>query len=80
MRIFESLAAQGRSVIASTHDLALAARSCTRLILLDKGRVVADGTPRTVLTPQNLHAVYGVTAHFGEQDGRMVVLPHGLSA
>lgn len=80
MQLFASLGAQGRSVLVSTHDLGLAARHCSRLLLLDRGRVVADGAPEAVLTPQNLKAVYGVTAHFGEADGRMVVQPLDLTA
>lgn len=79
MRLFSGLAAQGRGVVASTHDLGLAARWCSRLILLDKGRLVADGPPERVLTPQNLRAVYGVDAFFAEAGGRMVVAPVGLT-
>lgn len=79
MQVFRSLARKGRSVVVSTHDLGLAARSCTRLILLDRGRVVADGPPEAVVTADNLESVYGVEAYFGEVDGRMVVLPLGLS-
>ncbi|OCW55964.1 ABC transporter ATP-binding protein [Hoeflea olei] len=80
MQTFRTLADEGRSVLVSTHDLGLAARSCTRLILLDRGRLVADGMPEEVLTPETLRAVYGVNAYFGEAEGGMVVLPVGLSA
>ena len=79
MRTFRSLAGEGRSVVVSTHDLGLAARSCTRLILLDRGRVVADGTSEAVVTADNLKSVYGVKAYFGEVEGRMIVLPLDLS-
>lgn len=80
MQVFRSLARQGRSVVVSTHDLGLAARSCTRLVLLDRGRVVADGMPEHVVTADNLRSVYGVRAYFGEAEGRMVVLPLERSA
>ena len=80
MRLFGELARQqNRSLIISTHDLGLAARFCTRLLLLSEGRLVADGAPETVLTPTTLRAVYGVEAHFGEAEGRMIVQPIGLS-
>ena len=79
MRLFSGLAAQGRGVVASTHDLGLAARYCSRLLLLDKGRLVADGPPERVLTPKNLRAVYGVDAFFAEAGGRMVVTPVDLA-
>ncbi|MGJ8521799.1 Fe(3+) dicitrate transport ATP-binding protein FecE [Carnimonas sp. R-84981] len=50
-----------RSVVA-LHDLNLAAMFCDRLILLDRGAVVADGAPAEVLTHQHILDVYGVDA------------------
>ncbi|NBD30112.1 MAG: ATP-binding cassette domain-containing protein [Alphaproteobacteria bacterium] len=64
MRLFAGLAAAGRSAIVSIHDLGLAARHCTRLILLGEGRLVADGAPGDVLTPDNLTEHFNITAHF----------------
>ncbi|AWC21192.1 Hemin import ATP-binding protein HmuV [Aminobacter sp. MSH1] len=80
MRLFAELAASERSVVASLHDLGLAARWCTRLLLIDGGRIVADGPPADVLTAQTLRAVYGVEAFFGETAGRLVVQPLDLVA
>lgn len=50
------------TVVIAMHDLTLAARYCDNLILLDHGRIVATGTPRHVLTPARIRAVYGVDA------------------
>lgn len=64
-RVLECLrdyASGERAVILSLHDLALAARSCDRLCLLDHGRVHALGSPAQVLTVENLRAVYGIEA------------------
>jgi len=47
-------------VIVVMHDLSLAARSCDRLVLLDGGRKIADGSPWEVLTPENLRTAFGV--------------------
>jgi iron complex transport system ATP-binding protein len=80
MRLFGELATDGRSVVASLHDLGLAARWCSRLILLDRGRIVADGPPETVLTPETLRAVYGVEAFFGGAEGERIVHPLDLAA
>lgn len=66
MRVFAGLAAQGGAVLAALHDLGLAARHCTRLIVMAKGRIVADGSPREVLTPATLARVFGIRAHFAE--------------
>ncbi len=48
----------GATVLMISHDLNLSAEYCRRLILLDHGRIVADGAPQTVLTEQQLKAVY----------------------
>lgn len=69
MRVFAGLADTGRAVIVSLHDLGLAARHCSRLVLLGEGRLVADGAPEDVLTEANLREVFGVSAHF-EQTAR----------
>ena len=40
--------AQGRCIIVSTHILSEAERLCDRLVLIDHGHVVADGTPNAI--------------------------------
>ncbi len=59
---FADRAAEGCAVMLSLHDLPLAARACSRLLLLDRGRLVADGPPRAVLTPPRLATVFGIRA------------------
>jgi iron complex transport system ATP-binding protein len=56
--IMGSHAARG-AVLFSTHDVALAARAANRIVLLCEGRVVAEGAPKTTLTPEALEAAYG---------------------
>jgi len=53
---------KGLSVVMAIHDLNLAVRYCDQLVLLNRGTQVSAGTPEEVLTPQNLHAVFGVDA------------------
>lgn len=62
MACFGGLAKSGSSVIVSLHDLGLAARHCTRLLVVNDGRLVADGTPKDVLTPEILRDVFGISA------------------
>jgi iron complex transport system ATP-binding protein len=50
----------GVTTVVVLHDLNLAARYCTTLVMLDRGRVVASGTPDEALTPDALHRVYGI--------------------
>jgi iron complex transport system ATP-binding protein len=50
----------GVAVLAVLHDLALAAHFFPRLVLLDGGRVVADGPPARVLAPERVRATFRV--------------------
>jgi iron complex transport system ATP-binding protein len=50
----------GTTVIAVLHDLALASHFFPRLVLLDRGRIVADGAPGDVLTATRIRDVFGV--------------------
>lgn len=78
MRVFRDLAGEGRGIIASMHDLGLSARWCTRLVLLNGGKIVADGPPETVLTPETLRSIYGVSGFFGTAEDGLVVQPLDL--
>lgn len=53
---------QRTAVVAIHHDLDLAASTCDRLVVLDHGAVVAEGTPASVVTRGLLREVYGVEA------------------
>jgi iron complex transport system ATP-binding protein len=63
MKAFSTLADSGKALLVSLHDLGLAARHCTRLVLMNKGRIHADGPPEAVLTQDNLAKVFGISAH-----------------
>jgi iron complex transport system ATP-binding protein len=66
MRVFSKLAQGGKSVLVSMHDLGLAAQHCTRLVMIHRGKLVADGTPREVLSDDRLRDVFQVS---GRWDG-----------
>src|SRR5690606_30767172 len=72
MTVFADLAAEGRAVVASVHDLGLAARHCTRLLLMEGGCLVADGPPREVLSVARLAACFGIRAHMSEGDDGLI--------
>lgn len=57
-------ARDGTTILAVLHDLGLAAHFFPRLILLDRGRVVADGSPIEVLAPDRIREVFGVDPTF----------------
>jgi iron complex transport system ATP-binding protein len=51
------------SVIMAMHDLNLASRFSDRMIMLKHGSIFAVGTPKSVLTEENIESVYGVKSH-----------------
>lgn len=73
MELFAGLTQERTTVIASLHDLGLAARYCTRVIVLDHGRLVDDGAPEEVLTPALLKSVYGIEAHLMRIDDEFIL-------
>jgi len=75
MALLREEATRGATVIAVLHDLTIAARWCDRLLLIDDGRLVADGDPRDVLTADRIGSVYGVSAFIGEADGQPLIVP-----
>lgn len=75
MALLRAEAARGATVIAVLHDLTLAARWCDRLLLIDQGRLVADGKPAEVLTAERIGEIYGVSAFIGEAEGQPLIVP-----
>ncbi len=78
MQIVERLnREQGVTVLMTSHDLNLAAEFCRRLILMDHGRVVADGVPGAVLKENTLREVYHCDLRIREDvlSGKLFVVP-----
>jgi iron complex transport system ATP-binding protein len=70
---------QNLTVLATMHDLNLAALYFDRLILLDRGRVVANGGPAEVLREESIRQVFRaevqVQEHPTQHTPQIVVLP-----
>ena len=77
--ILRKRAEAGGAVLAALHDIGLAARRATRVIVLDNGRIVGDGPPRAVLTAERLSATFGVDAEIVELHDSPVVIPWSVS-
>lgn len=75
MELLAEHAQQGGTVFAALHDLSLAARFCSRLVLIHQGKIVADGQPIQVLTTENLQQVYGISAYVDCRDDGVVIIP-----
>jgi iron complex transport system ATP-binding protein len=66
MGLLANAAHDGGAVLAIGHDLALAARFADRIVIMDRGRLVADGAPRDVLTAERIASVFGVEAFIAD--------------
>lgn len=77
---FAAIADSGRTVIASLHELPLAARWCRRIILISDGKIVADGQPLEVVTTKNLSMTYGIEAMLTSDEHGLIVAPTGLTS
>jgi iron complex transport system ATP-binding protein len=64
LTLLEGLTDDGLTVLSVLHDLPLAAHFFPRLVLLDEGRVVADGAPAAVLSAERIRDVYEVDPRF----------------
>ncbi len=71
--ILKSIASEGRTVIAVTHDLGSAAAYSDRIILMKDGRVRGFGRPREVIREDLLEETYGEKFEVKERDGRLFV-------
>ncbi|MYZ36576.1 MULTISPECIES: anchored repeat-type ABC transporter ATP-binding subunit [unclassified Streptomyces] len=62
--LFAGLAQEGRALLMTTHDLAAAARSCTRVVLLNRS-VVAEGGPELLSDPEQMLRAFGLDRAIG---------------
>ena len=75
LELVDALRADGLTVVTTLHDLTLAGQYAHRLVLLDRGEVVADGAAGDVLSAPNVAAHYGANVRIVEEDGSVFVVP-----
>ena len=74
LRHLRAAAHSGAGVVLVLHDLALAMNHADRVVVLDKGRVAADGSCENALATEVVERVWGVTARWiGEPGQRALV-------
>ena len=59
-RFCRELCAAGKTVLMVVHEMSLAGKFCSRLMLVGQNKILADGTPEEVLTGENLSRAYRV--------------------
>lgn len=80
LRLAQDCAARGAAVIAVLHDLNLASFFASRIVMLEHGRIAADGPARETITDVMLERVFGIRSAVGRvpPEGVPFVLPHQI--
>jgi iron complex transport system ATP-binding protein len=68
-------AESGLTLVAAMHDLTLAAQYADRVVMLERGRVVADGAPREVLTEESLARYFDASVRVIPVDEGLAIVP-----
>lgn len=77
LQLMDLVHALDQTVFMALHDLNIAAMYCDRLYMVKKGRIVGEGTPKKLLTPEVIREVYEVEAEVMETaSGQLTVLYH----
>jgi iron complex transport system ATP-binding protein len=78
LELCRELQEDGRTIVAVLHDLGQAARFATHLVVMDGGRVVAQGPPAEVLTAGLVSSVFGLACDIvpDPRTGTPMVVPH----
>ena len=52
----------GKAAVIAIHDINIASRFSDRIMLLHEGKIISNGKPSDVLTPENIELVFEVTS------------------
>lgn len=77
LRLCRSMTANGRTVLAVLHDLNQAARYADELVVMHRGKLVAQGAPSDILTTELITEVFGLESMIGADpwSGTPMVVP-----
>ena len=77
LHLCQDMAASGRTVVAVLHDLNQAARYADQVVVMDSGRIVAEGEPAQVIDTALVQRVFGLAAAISAdpQTGDPMVIP-----
>jgi len=70
LELVQRLAAEGRAVIYTTHYMEEAQRLCSRVAIVDQGRVLATGTVSELIASHGGESVVTVDTPSGERSTR----------
>ena len=76
MEYLNAMVKKDMTILVAEHDISLMARYCDLCIIMKKGRIMAIGKPKEIITPELIEEVYEVSASVGfDEEGELFVLP-----
>ena len=79
LEILRRSTGDGQAVVMVSHDLNLAMRYFDRVVLMDRGEIIADGLPNQVLSTENLSRVFKIKPLQGQHEGEHWILPWSIN-
>lgn len=80
MTLAREIAHGGGTVVVVVHDLSLAAAYADDVALIEGGKLIAYGTPASVLTAERIEKTYGLPVSIHQPDGQLIVVPRRTTA
>lgn len=74
LNLLRELADKGKTVLCVMHDLNAILRSCDKCILLKDGSIFSYGETKSVITEDNIKAVYGIDVQIINHQGKSVIV------
>ena len=75
MAHFRAIAAKGASVTIVLHDLAMARNHADRVLVLDRGRILADGPAADALSEERIASVWQTGVRWLGEEGALALAP-----
>jgi iron complex transport system ATP-binding protein len=79
-QVVADFCAKGGAALVILHDISLAARFASRIIVMSQGAILVDAPPTQALTPDILRRAFGIDARLAEIDGTPALSIAGISA
>jgi iron complex transport system ATP-binding protein len=86
LEVLDTISAQNRTkevtVISVFHDINLASKYSTRMILMKNGEIIGDGSPRKIINQENLSKIYDFKIIFNihPKEGYTYILPDMINS
>lgn len=75
MDILKKLTELGKTIIISLHEIELACNYCDKILVLNRGKIVAYGKPKDIINEDLLSEVYGIEAFVKWEGDYPIIIP-----